>query len=83
MTDQLSVVACASVDPEMFFPPTYSATHRRQVATAKALCRVCAARLACLAFAVDSNEEFGIWGGATPVERQRLAYRAARRRLSA
>lgn len=82
MTEQLSGVACASVDPEVFFPPTYGATHRREVAAAKALCRTCAARRECLAFAVDSNEEFGIWGGATPVERQRLAHRA-RRRISA
>ena len=76
MTAHLPAAACASVDPEVFFPPTYGATHRREIATAKALCRICDARRECLAVAVDSNEEFGIWGGATPVERQRLAHRA-------
>jgi WhiB family redox-sensing transcriptional regulator len=80
MTVRLPTVACESADPEMFFPPTYGATHRLEIAEAKALCRACGARQECLAFAVDSNEQFGIWGGATPTERQRVARTAGRNR---
>jgi WhiB family transcriptional regulator, redox-sensing transcriptional regulator len=45
-------------DPDLFFaelPP--------DVETAKALCRGCAIRLACLAGAMERREPWGVWGG--------------------
>ncbi len=38
---------------------------------AKGVCAVCPVRAVCLAYAVD-HEEFGIWGGHTPAERDAL-----------
>jgi WhiB family redox-sensing transcriptional regulator len=61
--------ACRSVDPEVFFPPTYGATHRTQVQMAKAVCTACPVRRDCLAVAVADAELHGIWGGSTPFER--------------
>jgi len=37
------------------------------------LCRTCPVRLACLEHALSEGEHYGIWGGATPDERRRLA----------
>jgi WhiB family redox-sensing transcriptional regulator len=40
---------------------------------AKAICETCPVRLACLAFALERNEKFGVWGGLTEKERARLS----------
>ena len=45
-------------DPELFF-----AEAPEDVEYAKALCRGCAARLACLSGAVERKEPWGVWGG--------------------
>jgi WhiB family transcriptional regulator, redox-sensing transcriptional regulator len=37
---------------------------------AKAICQQCPAQNACLAYAVSEDIRYGIWGGATPAERQ-------------
>jgi WhiB family redox-sensing transcriptional regulator len=64
---------CAEVDPELFFPEQGAA-----VTAAKKICRTCEIRERCLEVALANNEEFGIFGGLSAVERQRL--RAQRRR---
>lgn len=45
-------------DPELFF-----AESPEDVERAKALCRGCRVRLACLAGALDRGEPWGVWGG--------------------
>jgi WhiB family transcriptional regulator, redox-sensing transcriptional regulator len=45
-------------DPELFF-----AESPQDVEQAKALCRGCRARLACLAGALERREPWGVWGG--------------------
>jgi WhiB family transcriptional regulator, redox-sensing transcriptional regulator len=45
-------------DPELFF-----AESPRDVEQAKAMCRGCRARLACLAGALERGEPWGVWGG--------------------
>jgi WhiB family transcriptional regulator, redox-sensing transcriptional regulator len=45
-------------DPELFF-----AEDARDVEQAKAMCRGCRARLACLAGALERREPCGVWGG--------------------
>jgi WhiB family redox-sensing transcriptional regulator len=45
-------------DPELFF-----AEAPEDVEDAKALCRGCAARLACLSGALERREPWGVWGG--------------------
>ena len=39
---------------------------------AKAICMTCPVRQECLDYAVDSREDWGIWGGATPNQRRVL-----------
>ena len=45
-------------DPELFF-----AESPRDVDQAKAMCRECRARIACLAGALERSEPWGVWGG--------------------
>jgi WhiB family redox-sensing transcriptional regulator len=45
-------------DPELFF-----AESPQDVEQAKAMCRGCAARIACLAGALQRREPYGVWGG--------------------
>lgn len=40
--------------------------------SAKALCRVCRVNTECLLWALEHDEEYGIWGGSTPDERIRM-----------
>jgi len=60
--------ACRGVDAELFFPATED-----EATAAMAICETCPVRMACLAFAVERNERFGVWGGMTEKERQRLS----------
>ncbi len=70
--DQVGIVAVADAatalpvgldlpcteDPELFF-----AESPEDVETAKAMCRDCKARLACLTGALERREPWGVWGG--------------------
>jgi WhiB family redox-sensing transcriptional regulator len=50
-------LACMQ-DPELFF-----AESPQDVERAKAMCRGCRARIACLAGALERGEPWGVWGG--------------------
>ena len=52
-----SALPCTD-DPDLFF-----AESPQDVETAKAMCRGCAARIACLAGALERQEPWGVWGG--------------------
>jgi WhiB family transcriptional regulator, redox-sensing transcriptional regulator len=49
---------CRENDPGLWF-----AEHRGEVELAKALCRTCPVREACLAGALERGEPWGVWGG--------------------
>lgn len=57
--------ACREVDPEIFFP--VSAINS---AAAKYVCWSCQMRQECLDYAIDTGQQFGIWGGENLEERQ-------------
>lgn len=42
------------------------------IETAKAICDTCSFEQACLQLALNNNEQYGIWGGTTPLERRTL-----------
>lgn len=58
---------CAQTDPEAFFPEKGGSTRE-----AKRICSVCPVRAQCLAYALENDERFGIWGGMSERERRRL-----------
>jgi WhiB family redox-sensing transcriptional regulator len=61
--------ACRDIDPETLFV-VGAAQHK-----AKAICMGCPVRMDCLADALDSRAEFGVWGGMTERERRTLLRR--------
>lgn len=71
---------CLQTDLDVFFPRHYSGRLERE---AKAVCGGCPVRTECLHHALDRDERFGVWGGATPTERARLARASTRGRRDA
>jgi WhiB family transcriptional regulator, redox-sensing transcriptional regulator len=64
--------ACRGDDPEIFFPIGKTGPALAQVQRAKAVCAHCPVRPRCLAFALDTHQEYGIWGGYDEDERRIL-----------
>lgn len=69
----MDAAACSDHDATMFFPENDTDT----TADAVRVCRSCRVRIDCLEFAIDRNERYGIWGGTTPLQRDRLRNAAA------
>ena len=61
--------ACASVDPELFFPPNGRSAEAKQ---AQMVCAGCPVRRECLEEALESDEQFGVWGGMIDNDRRKL-----------
>ncbi|MGW0738098.1 WhiB family transcriptional regulator [Streptomyces sp. NPDC002851] len=58
---------CAQTGSEFFFPEPGSS-----VREAKQICLACEGRAACLEYALANDERFGVWGGLSEKERDRL-----------
>jgi WhiB family redox-sensing transcriptional regulator len=67
--DWILAAACRGKDPELWFPgPGGSVTE------AKAICRHCDVLHECLAYALENNEQHGVYGGLTARERRRVPH---------
>lgn len=70
------LAACRKMDPALFYPDNISGpdkkTRNLYPPEAKAACNRCPVRKACLDFAVNNGEKYGLWGGKTPTERKRM-----------
>ncbi len=64
------LAACWHADPELFFPVSGSGPSLDQVTQAKVICADCPVRRQCLAFALDTRQEYGVWGGMSEEERR-------------
>ncbi|MEN8233945.1 MAG: WhiB family transcriptional regulator [Actinomycetota bacterium] len=64
--------ACASYPSEVFFPPIDAPSAAR---VAKLICAECPVREECLAFAVETAQTEGVWGGMDAGERRRMRRR--------
>jgi WhiB family redox-sensing transcriptional regulator len=71
-----SRAACRSADPELFFPVSETGPSATQIAKAKTVCARCEVRGECLAFALATWEQHGVWGGTSPEERTVLRKKA-------
>ena len=71
---------CRDTDPGFFFPVGTTGAALDQIDAAKAVCQQCAARDLCLEFALITNQDSGVWGGASEEERREM--RRARRRAA-
>src|SRR5690349_8808076 len=69
--------ACAdSATPDDWHP---GERDRHEAAEAKAVCAGCEERVACLKWALDNDERFGIWGALDETERRKLRRNQARK----
>jgi len=71
--------ACLGKDTELFFPNGSTGPALEQIERAKAVCLGCAVASECLEWALQSNENAGIWGGLTEDERHALRRSRQRR----
>jgi WhiB family redox-sensing transcriptional regulator len=76
--------SCKDLDTDLFFPIGETGPAVEQTEAAKAVCRACPVQAPCLEYALVTNEQAGIWGGATEAERRsiRRRRRATQRRAS-
>ncbi|WP_298800429.1 WhiB family transcriptional regulator [uncultured Pseudonocardia sp.] len=66
---------CRDEDAELFFPVGTTGAAALQLAEAKTVCRRCPATSACLAFALETGQDHGVWGGLSEEERRALRRR--------
>lgn len=78
--DWRSSAACLNVDPELFFPIGNTGPAIAQAAEAKMVCATCKVQKTCLQWALDNNQDAGVWGGMSEDERRALKRRTARAR---
>ena len=69
-----SIPPCQTTDPDLWFSTNdYGADDNFNTARiAKNFCKQCPVKDLCLEFALINEEEFGIWGGVSVKERQKL-----------
>jgi WhiB family redox-sensing transcriptional regulator len=63
---------CRYTSPELFFPIGGARLAAETIRAAKAVCDDCEVRDACLQFALETNQDSGIWGGTSEEERRRF-----------
>jgi WhiB family redox-sensing transcriptional regulator len=75
--------ACRHADPELFFPVAPGGPALTQLARAKDICAGCPVRTQCLEFALETGQDFGVWGGASEEERRLMRRERCRQRRRA
>jgi len=75
---------CRDTDPELFFPIGTTGYALVQIERAKQVCSECPVNVECLEYALETNQDSGIWGGTSEDERRvlRRNYVAARKTAS-
>lgn len=63
-TPEWTAALCAQVDPEQWFPEKGESNR-----VPRWLCGRCPIQADCLAWAIATDERYGVWGGSTPAER--------------
>ncbi len=81
-SDWQDQAACRHFDPNLFFPVGSTGPAVDQIAQAVAICGTCPVQDTCLQYALESNQESGVWGGMAEDDRRQLRRQmlAARRR---
>ncbi|MCL2468152.1 MAG: WhiB family transcriptional regulator [Micrococcales bacterium] len=80
MTDWRYRASCLDEDPELFFPVGNTGPAVAQIKAAKAVCRGCDVVSTCLEWAMETNQDAGVWGATCEEERRSFKRRAARQR---
>lgn len=79
-----SMAICKGTDPDLFFPVGTTGQALVQIARAKEVCGECPVQGPCLDYAIETNQDSGIWGGLDEEQRRAIRRRnAARQRAFA
>ena len=78
-----NVAICRDTDPDLFFPVGTTGYAFVQIDRAKQVCGECPAQGDCLEYALETNQDSGIWGGTSEEERRALRRRLAGRTRAA
>jgi len=71
---------CRDTDPDLFFPIGTTGQALLQIDRAKQVCDECPVKVKCLEFALETNQDSGIWGGTSEEERRDIRRQIAARR---
>mgnify|MGYP003329217639 FL=1 len=74
---------CRDTDPDLFFPVGTTGYAVMQIDRAKQVCGECPVSSDCLQYALDTNQDSGIWGGTSEEERRDIRRRLAGRAKAA
>ena len=75
VTDWRDLAACRDSEPNLFFPVGTTGPALDLIDEAKEICTECSVREECLMYALQTNQEAGVWGGYAEDERRRLRKR--------
>lgn len=67
-----NLALCKGKTTNDFYPEMGVKGAAKQVKEMKMFCRECPVILDCLDYALENDEQFGIWGGMTPKERSKI-----------
>jgi WhiB family redox-sensing transcriptional regulator len=65
--DWMDNVSCKGVDTKVFFP-----SEAAGVEAAQLVCAQCIVRIECLEYALSNRIDYGVWGGTSKRERNRI-----------
>ena len=74
---------CRDTDPDLFFPVGTTGQALVQIERAKEVCAECPVHDECLQYALDTNQDSGIWGGMSEEERRNIRRRMVARARAA
>jgi WhiB family redox-sensing transcriptional regulator len=72
-TDGQREASCDGMNPGFFYPEEYEGFPKRKDYTrGRVICATCPVRTECAEYAIATNEQFGLWGGLPPHERNAI-----------
>ena len=75
VTDWRDLAACRDSEPTLFFPVGTTGLALDHIEEAKDICTECSVQEECLMYALQTNQEAGVWGGYAEDDRRRLRKR--------
>jgi len=78
--DWRHAAACRHHDPETWYPIGDTGPALLQIDDAKKICFTCPSMRQCGDWALETNQQFGVWGGMSESDRRAVKRRAARAR---
>jgi len=75
VADWRELALCRDSEPNLFFPIGTTGPAVEMINDAKVICSQCSVQESCLQYALQTNQEGGIWGGFAEDERRRLRKR--------